>query len=95
MTGRAISLTFQAIPIVLAIQPEEGGGIRLPCKGPLTVPSTWDWQSKYRVWDASRKIFVYPENWIEPEERVSSWLQVGGRLRDPLVSSACSRASLV
>jgi hypothetical protein len=27
----------------------------------------WDWQKRYRVWDANRKIFLYPENWIEPE----------------------------
>ena len=23
----------------------------------------------YRVWEANRKIFLYPENWIEPELR--------------------------
>lgn len=27
----------------------------------------WDWRKRYRVWDANRKIFVYPENWIEPD----------------------------
>lgn len=29
----------------------------------------WDWMEKYRVWEANRKIFLYPENWIEPELR--------------------------
>ena len=29
--------------------------------------SDWEWLERYRVWDANRKIFLYPENWIEPE----------------------------
>lgn len=27
----------------------------------------WQWRKKYRVWDANRKVFVYPENWLEPD----------------------------
>nr|WP_320014950.1 neuraminidase-like domain-containing protein [uncultured Desulfobacter sp.] len=27
----------------------------------------WQWMRMYRVWEANRKVFVYPENWIEPE----------------------------
>jgi Tc toxin complex TcA C-terminal TcB-binding domain/Neuraminidase-like domain/Putative peptidoglycan binding domain/Salmonella virulence plasmid 28.1kDa A protein len=26
----------------------------------------WKWMSRYRVWEANRKVFLYPENWIEP-----------------------------
>jgi hypothetical protein len=29
----------------------------------------WKWMKKYRVWEANRKVFLYPENWIEPELR--------------------------
>ena len=29
----------------------------------------WEWMEKYRVWEANRKIFLYPENWILPELR--------------------------
>ena len=29
----------------------------------------WKWRKNYRVWEASRKVFLYPENWIEPELR--------------------------
>src|SRR5437870_13912238 len=32
--------------------------------------SEWEWLERYRVWDANRKIFLYPENWIEPELRL-------------------------
>jgi hypothetical protein len=29
----------------------------------------WQWMKRYRVWEANRKIFLYPENWLEPELR--------------------------
>ena len=29
----------------------------------------WSWMKNYRVWEANRKVFLYPENWIEPELR--------------------------
>ncbi|KUO75916.1 MAG: hypothetical protein APF81_01625 [Desulfosporosinus sp. BRH_c37] len=29
----------------------------------------WEWMKNYRVWEANRKIFLYPENWLEPEWR--------------------------
>jgi AAA+ superfamily predicted ATPase len=30
---------------------------------------SWQWRTRYRVWEANRKVFLYPENWIEPEPR--------------------------
>ena len=27
----------------------------------------WEWMKNYRVWEANRKVFLYPENWIEAE----------------------------
>ncbi len=29
----------------------------------------WEWMQKYRVWEANRKVFLYPENWIDPHLR--------------------------
>ncbi|HEY4699629.1 MAG TPA: archaeoflavoprotein AfpA [Nitrososphaerales archaeon] len=29
----------------------------------------WTWQKNYRVWEANRKEFIYPENWVEPDLR--------------------------
>ena len=29
----------------------------------------WNWMKTYRIWEANRKVFLYPENWIEPELR--------------------------
>ena len=33
------------------------------------VKQEWEWRRSYRVWEANRKVFLYPENWIEPELR--------------------------
>jgi hypothetical protein len=43
--------------------------------GPTIAPSKllsrrWDWMGAYRVWEANRKVFLWPENWIEPELRL-------------------------
>lgn len=40
----------------------------------MVQPSTinarhWAWMKRYRVWEANRKIFLFPENWLEPEFR--------------------------
>lgn len=29
----------------------------------------WEWMKNYRVWEANRKVFLYPENYLEPELR--------------------------
>jgi hypothetical protein len=29
----------------------------------------WEWMKRYRVWEANRRIFLYPENWLEGEFR--------------------------
>lgn len=37
---------------------------------PRVAPSAlnakhWEWMSRYRVWEANRKVFLYPENWLD------------------------------
>ncbi|WP_432409200.1 neuraminidase-like domain-containing protein [Wukongibacter sp. M2B1] len=44
---------------------EEHNGIK---SGILDRPR-WDWMQRYRVWEANRKVFLYPENWIESNLR--------------------------
>ncbi|HEX4423596.1 MAG TPA: neuraminidase-like domain-containing protein, partial [Kofleriaceae bacterium] len=29
----------------------------------------WQWMKRYRVWEANREIFLFPENWLVPELR--------------------------
>jgi hypothetical protein len=40
----------------------------------LTLDDTWNqwqWMSRYRIWEANREIFLYPENWLLEAERPS------------------------
>ena len=34
-----------------------------------TAARRWQWMKNYRVWEANRKIFLYPENWLDPDWR--------------------------
>lgn len=36
---------------------------------PELVPGEWEWHRNYRVWEANRRVFLYPENYLEPELR--------------------------
>lgn len=39
---------------------------------PGSIPATeWEWRKNYRVWEANRKVFLYPENYIDPGLRVT------------------------
>lgn len=29
----------------------------------------WEWMKNYRVWEAARKVFLYPENWLQSDLR--------------------------
>ncbi|MBO2451668.1 hypothetical protein J4573_31575 [Actinomadura barringtoniae] len=33
------------------------------------VKTWWAWMKNYRIWEANRKVFLYPENYIRPELR--------------------------
>ncbi len=38
--------------------------------GRLIGQDQWDkWMKRYRIWEANRKVFLYPENWIQPSLR--------------------------
>ena len=39
------------------------------CPADVVNAAQWEWMKRYRVWEANRKIFLYPENWLEPEFR--------------------------
>jgi SpoVK/Ycf46/Vps4 family AAA+-type ATPase len=50
--------------------------IQRPGKQRRKTEAEWNWRKNYRVWDANRKIFLYPENWIEPELRLPARFRV-------------------
>ena len=45
-------------------------GVEPTATADTTVDTAWDqwaWMKNYRVWEANRKIFLYPESYIEPD----------------------------
>jgi len=41
-----------------------------PQVSPTNIDSSkWEWMKRYRVWEANREIFLWPENWLYPELR--------------------------
>ena len=42
----------------------------------------WTWLEHYRVWEANREVFLYPENYIQPELRRKRTPQFTGLLSD-------------
>ncbi|TXI37258.1 MAG: hypothetical protein E6Q59_08055 [Nitrosomonas sp.] len=43
----------------------------------------WAWMRNYRVWEANRKVFLFPENWLYPElrdDKSSSFKQLESKL---------------
>ena len=36
---------------------------------PMKTGCSGEWMSQYRVWEANREVFLFPENWIDPTLR--------------------------
>jgi hypothetical protein len=53
----------------------------------------WEWMSNYRIWEANRKIFLYPENYIEPALRTNTTPQFKD-LVDELMQTDVSERSV-
>ncbi|MFD0076967.1 neuraminidase-like domain-containing protein [Streptomyces sp. NPDC127166] len=32
----------------------------------------WEWMKRYRLWEANQKVFLYPENWFQPDLRAGA-----------------------
>lgn len=53
--------------ILMNLEQDQAGTLRLSLREEAI--SEWAWRKNYRVWEANRKIFLYPENYLEPELR--------------------------
>lgn len=53
----------------------------------------WEWLSGYRIWEANRKIFLYPENYLEPALRKGATPQFND-LTDALMQTDVSEKSV-
>ena len=56
----------------------------------------WEWRKNYRVWEANRKVFLYPENYILPELRdnkTAAFLTLEKELKQQAVTNATATTS--
>ncbi|TXH70592.1 MAG: hypothetical protein E6Q88_08345 [Lysobacteraceae bacterium] len=56
----------------------------------------WRWMRKYRVWEVNRKVYLWPENWIEPElkkDRSSFFRDLENELLQNEVTTASAEAA--
>ena len=54
----------------------------------------WDWMQNYRVWEANRKVFLFPENWLFPElrdDRSDPFLELEASLSENEVTDKTGR----
>ena len=57
----------------------------------------WQWMQKYRVWEGNRKIFLYPENWIDPslrDDKSELFIQLEAELLQKDLSNDAVNAAL-
>lgn len=56
--------------VLMGLEKNTTSGSAVPLKVDKEPGRQWaSWRKRYRIWEANRKIFIYPENWIEPELR--------------------------
>lgn len=56
------------------------------------------WRKQYRVWEANRKVFLYPENWIEPElrdDKSSFFKELESQLKQNEVTEETAKEALL
>ncbi len=57
----------------------------------------WQWMSQFRVWQANREVFLFPENWIDPTLRPDAspfFTELQKQLKQGEVTSEAAEAAL-
>ena len=67
--GQTTTRILHAVSAVQQIVQRVQLGLEPSLRDDAVDAEAWSWRGSYRVWEANRKVFVYPENWIEPELR--------------------------
>ena len=53
----------------VTLRPGDDGLPARPDEVKAELRRWWDWMRNYRVWEANRKVYLYPENYLRPELR--------------------------
>jgi len=56
--------------------------------------ASWEWRRAYRVWEANRKVFLWPENYLDPSIRDDK-TPLFAQLEDALAQGALDEASIL
>ena len=51
------------------IDPDTEEVFRVKVRGASKTQEEWKWRKNYRIWEANRKVFLYPENYLLPDLR--------------------------
>jgi len=65
----------------------------MPKAGLKDFKEEWKWRKNYREWEANRKVFLYPENYLEPES-LDIKSPIFKDLEDELLQSKVTMASV-
>ena len=70
-TSRVVAATMTAqlyvYRAIMNLEQSESGDVAL--RMPAEAAEEWTWRKNYRVWQANRKVFLWPENYLEPDLR--------------------------
>ena len=61
------SLQLYVHRIRMNLEKEPNGGLHV--QPSLILDEEWEWRQHYRIWEANRKIFLWPENYLDPTTR--------------------------
>ncbi|WP_206055063.1 neuraminidase-like domain-containing protein [Nocardia sp. CS682] len=67
LTTRIAQAIYSVQLFVQRIQLDLEPNVTLAAPGDLGV---WEWMKQYRLWEANHKVFLYPENYFEPDLRL-------------------------
>ena len=68
---------------LLGLEERQIGGVEVGVRNDDIDRDRWDWMQRYRLWEANRKVFLYPENWIMSEL---------ARRQEPVLSRSSNRS---
>ncbi|MEU7144800.1 neuraminidase-like domain-containing protein [Nocardia sp. NPDC046473] len=94
MTTRIAQAIYSVQLFVQRIQLDLEPNVTIASPGDLQV---WEWMKQYRLWEANQKVFLYPENYFEPDLRLDKtpfFTQLENELMQKESDSAAGEAAI-
>ncbi|MFB8278051.1 Tc toxin subunit A-related protein [Nocardia colli] len=94
LTTRIAQAIYSVQLFVQRIQLDLEPNVTIASPGDLQV---WEWMKQYRLWEANQKVFLYPENYFEPDLRTDKtplFTQLENELMQKESDSAAGEAAI-